>query len=481
MILQKKKIIIIMFIFLLSAIFLGSSSFVYAEELEYSGVMADLSKDSSFAYYRYPQINNDYSLQLIQIAEGDKKELYVYVYQPSGQAGNLRASSINISHNAKGEVQPYNYKLTYCNSERTLFKYRVDGFSLLDIDKRQVDVYSIYRPFIKNIDKVNEGQSVSEVSFNVSKTYQFATIDGKYVVRCDKIDTCTITDKFVGFVRYKDGFKFNPSACDSHFVAFNTNLSIDQILQARLTFVVQGVVHHFKVFSNDTYDYWSAVNKESEVNAEKVTYVGTGIGGNTYKWDRISKTNGFLTEFNVKEQLYSGALINVVAKNNLSKEALSQLNNKEWVLRFYETKYTDYADGLDPREEFTQVGDVSILEFTYVYQDNVYNVGVIDNKQSGSNKPIGSGGDIGIELTEKGKLLLTIIAVILLLIVLLPILPYIIQFIVWIISLPFKLLTSIFIGFGKLSQRSNEKPGKFRSNVVHVDEKNITKKGKYKR
>ena len=42
------------------------------------------------------------------------------------------------------------------------------------------------------------------------------------------IETITITDKFVGFVRYKDGFKLYVGACDSHFVAFNTDKPIRQ-------------------------------------------------------------------------------------------------------------------------------------------------------------------------------------------------------------------------------------------------------------
>ena len=51
------------------------------------------------------------------------------------------------------------------------------------------------------------------------------------------IETITITDKFVGFVRYKDGFKLYVGACDSHFVAFNTDKPIDKLLERLFVFV----------------------------------------------------------------------------------------------------------------------------------------------------------------------------------------------------------------------------------------------------
>ena len=68
-----------------------------AESITYSGVMEDLKKDTSFKPENYPSKADDYSLQIIQLAESSDKELFVYVYQPSGKAKNFKASSINIS------------------------------------------------------------------------------------------------------------------------------------------------------------------------------------------------------------------------------------------------------------------------------------------------------------------------------------------------------------------------------------------------
>ena len=43
----------------------------------YSGVLQDLQKDESFQSGNYPLIENDYSLQLIQVAESSEKELFL--------------------------------------------------------------------------------------------------------------------------------------------------------------------------------------------------------------------------------------------------------------------------------------------------------------------------------------------------------------------------------------------------------------------
>ena len=63
----------------------------------YTYVLYDLQKDSKFNELDYPEKTDDYSLQVIQIAESVDDELFVYVYQPSGKTADLRATSINIS------------------------------------------------------------------------------------------------------------------------------------------------------------------------------------------------------------------------------------------------------------------------------------------------------------------------------------------------------------------------------------------------
>ena len=54
-----------------------------AEAVSHSNVLDDLSKDEKFNPEDYPAKADDYSLKVIQIAEGANGELFVYVYQPS--------------------------------------------------------------------------------------------------------------------------------------------------------------------------------------------------------------------------------------------------------------------------------------------------------------------------------------------------------------------------------------------------------------
>lgn len=83
------------------------------------------------------------------------------------------------------------------------------------------------------------------------------------------------------------------------------------------------------------------------------------------------------------------------------------------------------------------MGDVTILRLKFETDGITYNLGVIDNKQSGSKDPSNE-TDIDISLNKRGKMILYLLMLILLIILLAPILPYIIRLVVWIITLPFK-------------------------------------------
>ena len=105
---------------------LNFSFSTYAEsEIEYSSVLDDLHKDENFNEDDYPLIETDYSLQVIQIAESINNELFIYVYQPSGENLNLMATSINIS-TTPGDLKFINYKLKFLNNSDVFYKYLVE-------------------------------------------------------------------------------------------------------------------------------------------------------------------------------------------------------------------------------------------------------------------------------------------------------------------------------------------------------------------
>ncbi len=434
----KKSLYLLSFIVVLltTIICFYSVDIVYADSNIYSGVLDDLKEDSTFSTRDYPLISDDYSLEVIQIAESVDKELLVYVYQPSGGKGNLTGSSINISETE--DLSFKNYKLSLLNSNGVFYKYVVNDFIVSDYSIRYYYISSIFRYFDASIDKqASRGNSISEVSFSVSKQYRFLSEADNYYCDVIEFETISITDKFVGYVRYSDGFKlFSSGACDSHFVAFDTDKPIDSLLEADVYYVQQ--LYSNNLFSNveEKYAYLKYT--------DKVVHTGSGWGAGVHKWDRIESVEQFLSENEIKQKIYTGALLNVSVGTGLSSESEAHLKSNKWVLRFAETSYTSAnASGWETKSG-TIVGDVTILRLKFEYDGNVYNLGVVDNKQTGSIDPIIDDGKVKVSLTDKGKRLLGILLFILAVVVLLCLCPslfvYLLNVVLWIVLLPFRLV-----------------------------------------
>lgn len=409
-----------------------------AESITYSGVMEDLKKDTSFKPENYPTKADDYSLQVIQLAESVNKELFVYVYQPSGKTKNFKASSINISTTINDSISYLNYKLELLNSSGVFYKYKVSGLTVKNESVRYYAISSIYRPFDESIDKqASGGNTITEVNYAVNKQYCFGEINGKPYVNCVDIETIVVTDKFVGFVRYPDGFKLYIGACDSHFVAFNTNKPMDKLLEADVYYTTQEYSSSWAAFVGENETFGDKADKYAYLKyTDKVEHTGGGWFAGTYKWDRIQTVDDFIKNED-REQIFSGAVIDVKISSKLTDAALNELKGKKWVLRFAETDYTFWSGQGTYGSFSTLVGDVTILRLKFETDGITYNLGVIDNKQSGSKDPSNE-TDIDISLNKRGKMILYLLMLILLIILLAPILPYIIRLVVWIITLPFK-------------------------------------------
>lgn len=441
----------------------GAQSFsaVAAEENKTaSGVIEDLSKDASFNAENYPSAARDYSLQIIQLAESTDKELFVYVYQPSGD--KVRASSINISTTINDEISFFNYPLELLNFEGTLFKYKVTNFEIKKDPVRYYAISLIYRPFDAGIgDEKSGNNTINEVNYAVNRQYCFGEINGKPYINCIDIETIVVTDKFVGFVRYPDGFKLftGAGACDSHFVAFNTDKKIDKLFEADVYYTTQKVSYDFftegSPFSikfgdskTDNYAYLKYT--------DKVEHSGGGFFAGTYKWDRIQSVDDFIKTED-RTTVYYGAVLNSKVSSKLSDEALNDLKGKKWVLRFTETSYDKAPkSGMGAatyyHAETTMVGNVMILRLKFETDGITYNLGAIDNKQTGSTEPSNSMG-IKVEPNATGKGIIYLILFVLLLVLFAPLLPYVLNAIILIVSFPIKLVSEIV----KLIKSSKEK------------------------
>lgn len=454
---RAAAILILTVLFVLTVCMVNFSFLAYADSTEYSDVLDDLKKDVNFDESYYLEDTDDYSLQVIQLAESSAGELFVYIYQPSGQSRNFNASSINISTEINDDISYKNYKLRRLNYEGVFYKYLVEGLEVSSEPVRYYAVSSVYRPFDESIDEdADYGNHVTEVEYKVARQYGFSTLNGKPYVQAVDIETIEITDKFVGFVRYSDGYEYvTDGACDSHFVAFSTDREIDKLLEADVYYTTQSYMLYEYSTVNEGFNteetYGDAQDKYAYLTYDqKVTHTGDGLFAATYEWDRIETVEQFIAENEKEQNVFSCAGLNVSVENKITDLGKSALADKQWVLRFDETEYensvTNITVGGVPYYHRivnkTIVGDVTILRLKFETDGMVYNLGVIDNKQSGSDTPVND-EDVNVTFEPEGCVnalatALMIIALLVLLILLWPILPYIAKAIVWVISLPFK-------------------------------------------
>lgn len=400
----------------------GGTIYAAAETVsyEYTDVLEDLDKDESFNPDNYPEIADDYSLDIITIAESENRELFIYVYQPSGQGKDLRASSINISTETGDDIAYYNYGLRYLNSDGVFYKYIVKGFTVSGSDVRYYSITSIYRPFDDTIDdQADYDNKITEVSYNISKQYGLSTVDGQTVIECVDIETIEITDKLVGYVIYPNGFYLNLSRCHSHFVAFNTDKDIDKLLEADVYYTTQSYYSYTAPLFGTDITWGDKLEKHITLSYEdSVEHTTGGLFSalhKTYTWDRIETVDQFISEVNnASVPIFSGVILDVSLGSQITEDGMKALQGKQWVLRFAETSFNqDTNDGVTTSSR-TLVGDVTILRLKFESDGKTYNLGVVDNKQTGSDKPINEWS--GLIVTPKFWVIAIIIVAVLVLI-----------------------------------------------------------------
>lgn len=367
----------------------------FAEETVYSDVLSDLQKDENFNIWDYPVNVEDYSLKVIQVAESDDKELFVYVYQPTGSEVDLRATSINISTGINANAEWKQYGLTFLNSNGPLYKYIVEDFVVKEDVVRYYDVSSIFRKWIEGVDEPSgNDNTIDEVSFEVAQLWTACTLEGEVYYNNTETKVVEITGKYVGFIRYTNGFELYEDACDSHFVAFSTNYDIDKLYEADVDFVTQsfktkgsnlpGMMsiqsdsnQQVSLASSEQYDYGDKVNRSVTVKYtdDETIYVGN-IFHKKYSFNRIVSASDFLNDDDY----------------DLSNVAEESVEGLDWVLRFYETDYNfEVVPGLTwgIRENGTIVSEVTIMRLKFNLEGTIYDLGVVDNKTTGSGLPSG--------------------------------------------------------------------------------------------
>ena len=395
---KLKNMNLLLYIFIIFFCLFSFLSFIptytNADNNEYSNVLDDLQKDENFNIEDYPTKEKDYSLQVIQVAESEDKELFIYVYQP-GKDLNLYAKYINMSLSENIE-ETHIYTLKLINHSDTLYKYCVEGVLVSNEQTRYYSITSIYRKFIEGVDEESdyESQIIDYVPYSVAKMWKIETKDDELIYQCYDKEVVEIVDKYTGFVRYYGGFAlFENHDCDSHFVAFSTDRDIDKLLSAKVYYEYQSFEHgHEKLpgvgpFYPEYENYGTPTPKEKVLNYDDdVNYKGNGWFAPTYEWKRIETVKEFFASVGDNE-VFDYTLFNVAVESKIKEENRKILENMDYVLRFLETSYDKDLTGYGCFIDKTIVGKVSILELTFETDGKVYKLGVVDNMQSGPDDP----------------------------------------------------------------------------------------------
>ncbi len=369
---MRKFAIVMLTVLLLTCLGGGLTSAAFAASTDYTGPLEDLQQDPDFDVGQYPLVSGDHSIDVIQIAEGAGDELFVYVYQPCGDA--VTASSINICQDApeQSERHWYNYKLQLIALDGALGKYMVEGFTLRSALLRYYDISAIYRlPFGSELTStLPNGNQTDEVSYEVARCYMAVTVDGKVQYGEQYTEVIPIKKMRVGYVRYLNGFSFMQDSCDSFYVAFSTNHRIDDLYEADVQFVQQYWWREDTLFG-------TVVDKASSDPATKFVSLSYsdvvandtwGFGGQKHIWNRIESVSSF------------------VSNEDLQDDVKEDLEDYQWVLRFYEGRYQVHNQTMGRMIDYEKVSEVTILRLMFAERGQTYNLGVVSNKQTGRDE-----------------------------------------------------------------------------------------------
>lgn len=340
----------------------------FADATQYTSALYDLQTDKSFMLSAYPDNPKDHDVYLIQIAESEDNELFVYTYQPCQKTTYLIATELNMSLSTSVDGTDL-YPLELINVSGTLCKYKVDGVRVSSAAVRYYNITSIYREWNKDIDpKPDNDNTTNEVSHEVGQLWTVMTTSDGVKYDMSIIDTISVVSKLVGFIRYPNGFHlFGEESCDSHFVAFDTDKRMDKLFEADVSFVKRDA------YASPVGIKWGEYKTKSVelTYDETVSNPADGLNGKKYVWKRIERVSDF------------------IVNEGLSDDVKDTLRGKQWVLRFYESAYNtlSFAEMVSGAHMQTEVSEVTILRLKFETNGITYDLGVVDNKQTGPKDP----------------------------------------------------------------------------------------------
>lgn len=397
---RKVKYILILLIAVLSFFFQTGGGALYRTAVsaraatDSSSVIKDLSADKNFNFADYPEISDDYSIKVVQIAESEKGYLYVYTYTPCQKNRKLTATDINMSLTETADGMQL-YELLEVNTWGVFSKYLVRDAKVSSAATRYYNISSIYRKWDNQIDgEIDNNNTGEKKAYSVANIYKVQDENGGKVYSCEPTYVVNILNPYSDFLIYptsaslpaipsmKHSFE-QLGILDAHYIAFSTDLEIDRLMSATVTYSVRTAQSEASSYN---FLWWEfPLSGEINYSKEEVRYAyptytdkaehsGSSWTGNKFKysWDRIQTVPEFIS-----------------AEKNLTSETKQNLDGKQWVLRFTETERTQTERstfGYKTYEvNWTEVKKVAVLRLEFETDGKVYNLGAVSDMVSGDD------------------------------------------------------------------------------------------------
>ena len=459
----KKATISILFIIisLFSIVITPFTSF--AAVSTYSDVLDDLKVDTSFRLTDYPTMSYDHFKELnsdkdltndvdyisvIQIAESENNELFIYTYQPLNDTSDITASSITFATvesaiknmDVDGATDFKKYSLACVSSYGPFKKYLVENFVVTGDYYRYYCISEIERPFDTILDKQINNETITNFkTHKVGQAWCSYYYNGNVKYEMVTLDVVEITPTLNGELAYENGVTWGSlvgikSKCVSHYISFNIgNYEAERIIDASLEYKYRDYIKVHTVesgfapaigslFGRDTeFTSISYPNGESYktmplniYDTDIASSSSKGLFAKEYYWNRIMTGPAFVKQYEDQGGTW--------VENNKSI-----VENSEYVFAFEETEYSSsqiYTPGSDmfgtntwtTTISGTEIAEVDILRLKFVSNGTTYNLGVVSDTTTSDGVFDGNadGLDIDIGLDNSLEKILSVILVVLL-------------------------------------------------------------------
>ena len=413
-----------------------------APQIEYSNVLDDLKKDKNFDEKLYPAYTYEEILSLsktdptkapplmdvISMAESERKELFIYVYNPTRNDLGVSATQISMYYgHAKNptEFTPELYDLRLLSSSGVFDKYLVKGYTVTDDAERYYNIVELSRPFNLEIDKSIENGYTNDKAIAIRKQWCFYYYNDVLFCEMGKFNVCEITPILNETIYITSGLTIGDLIGRSesgtlHFIAFNCESHIiKKIYDADLTFDYRGVSlttslnyelkeyfdpsiedsDEFTLEYSDTIEDGKWFDRKITLSKDDdLTYESKGLFGSSYKWKRILDSASFIKDVEAQDI-------------DLNEDSKKLIKNSQWVFSFVETPRIIKGGMNSATSISVEVREVDILRLHFMdITGKFYNLGVVGDKTTADN--IFGGVGSGVDFDKFGEMLEKILAIV---------------------------------------------------------------------